>query len=94
MTMAQIGILAAMIVYLGGFLAASITDFIQSIIMTIALLIVLFFAVKTAGGMGAVIDNAKGLAGYFTLTATHDPVSGTSSPYGPITILSTMAWGL
>ena len=33
---------------LGGFLAASTTDFIQSIIMTIALLIVLFFGVNQA----------------------------------------------
>ena len=79
---------------LGGFLAASFTDFIQSIIMTIALVIVLVFATKTAGGFSAVIENAKSLPGYFSLTATHDPVSGASAPYGPITILSTMAWGL
>jgi len=79
---------------LGGFLAASITDLIQSIVMTVALLIVLGFATKTAGGFGAVMDNAKSLAGYFSFTATHDPVTGASSPYGPITILSTTAWGL
>ena len=79
---------------MGGFLAASITDLIQSIIMTIALVIMVFFAVRTAGGFGVVIDNAKSLAGYFSLTATHDPVSKTASAYGPITILSTMAWGL
>ncbi|MBO7709944.1 MAG: sodium/proline symporter [Lachnospiraceae bacterium] len=79
---------------LGGFLAASFTDLIQSIVMTIALIIVLGFATKTAGGFGAVMDNAKSLPGYFSLTATHDPVSGTGSPYGFITILSTMAWGL
>ena len=79
---------------LGGFLAASITDLIQSIVMTIALIVVLVFATKTAGGMGTVMDNAKSLAGYFSLTSIHDPVTGTASPYGPITILSTMAWGL
>ena len=79
---------------MGGFLAASITDLIQSIVMTIALIVVLGFATKTAGGFGAVMDNAKSLAGYFSLTATHDPVTGTSSAYGPITILSTVAWGL
>ena len=79
---------------MGGFLAASITDLIQSIVMTIALVIVLFFGVRTAGGMGAVMENARSLAGYFTLTATHDPVSKTASPYGFITIISTMAWGL
>lgn len=79
---------------LGGFLAASITDLIQSIVMTIALIVVLVFATKTAGGFNAVMDNAKSLAGYFSLTATHDPATGTALPYGPITILSTMAWGL
>ena len=79
---------------LGGFLAASITDLIQSIIMTLALLIILFFGVRTAGGFGAVIGNAKSLPGYFSMFQTHDPASGTGSPYGFITIISTMAWGL
>ena len=36
---------------MGGFLAASTTDFIQSIVMTIALLIVLIFGVHVAGGV-------------------------------------------
>ena len=79
---------------MGGFLAASITDLIQSIIMTLALIVMVLFAVKTAGGLGAVIKNAQSLAGYFSMSQTHDPVSGTASPYGPITVLSTMAWGL
>ena len=79
---------------MGGFLAASITDFIQSIIMTIALTIVLLFGIKTAGGMGAVIENAKGLAGYLSMTSTHVQADGTASPYGFITVISTMAWGL
>ena len=79
---------------MGGFLAASITDLIQSIIMTTALIIMVFFAVKTAGGFGAVMTNAKSLAGYFSMSSTHDPVTGTASPYGPITVMSTLAWGL
>ena len=79
---------------MGGFLAASITDLIQSIVMTIALLIVLFFGVRVAGGFGAVVDNAKSLAGYFSMFQMHDPVTKTASPYGFITILSTTAWGL
>ncbi len=44
---------------LGGFLAASTTDFIQSIIMTIALIIVLVFGISVAGGWDAVTENAK-----------------------------------
>ena len=79
---------------LGGFLAASTTDFIQSIIMTIALVVVLVFGVQTAGGMGAVMDNAKSLSGYLTMFASHDAVSGSSTSYGFITIVSTLAWGL
>ncbi|MDD2955116.1 MAG: sodium/proline symporter [Oscillospiraceae bacterium] len=78
----------------GGFLAASTTDFIQSIIMTLALLVVLGFGVSAAGGVNAVVENACSLAGYLSMTASHDPVSGASSPYGLITIISTLAWGL
>lgn len=79
---------------LGGFLAASTSDFVQSIVMTVALLIVLGFGIHTAGGMGAVIDNARQLPGYLSFTATHDPATNTGSPYGFITTLSTLAWGL
>ena len=52
---------------LGGFNAASTTDFIQSIIMTIALVIVLVFGISKAGGMTAVIDNASQLSGYLNI---------------------------
>ena len=78
----------------GGFLAASTTDFIQSIIMTIALVIVLGFGISSAGGFGAVIENAKALPGYLTMFQTHDAATGTAATYGPVTILSTLAWGL
>ena len=44
---------------LGGFLAASMTDLIQSIIMTIALFIVVIFGIHTAGGFDAIIANAR-----------------------------------
>ena len=78
---------------LGGFSAASTTDFIQSIVMSIALIIVVIFGVNVAGGMDAVAANAKELPGYLSLTAMYDGVSGTSTNYGFITILSTLAWG-
>ncbi len=78
----------------GGFLAASTTDFIQSIIMTVALIAILVFGVVSAGGIGAVVDNAQSMAGYLSLLQTHDPVSGAASPYGALTIVSTLAWGL
>ncbi len=78
---------------LGGFLAASTTDFIQSIVMSIALAVVLFYGASQAGGWGAVMENAKGLAGYLSLTSSR-VVEGGTSPYGPLTIVSTLAWGL
>ena len=79
---------------MGGFLAASITDLIQSIVMTISLVVVLLFGIRVAGGMNAVVDNAKSLAGYFSMTSSYDPGTQASSPYGFITIISTTAWGL
>lgn len=79
---------------LGGFNAASITDLIQSVIMTIALIMVLIFGVSQAGGLDAVVANAQALPGYFSLTETFIPETMTSKPYGAITIISTLAWGL
>ncbi|MCD8109921.1 MAG: sodium/proline symporter [Clostridiales bacterium] len=79
---------------LGGFLAASTTDLIQSIVMTIALIVVIFFGVHVAGGLDTVISNAKALPGYLDMFHTYDSSSGTASSYGSLTIASTMAWGL
>lgn len=79
---------------LGGFLAASTTDLIQSIIMTIALIIVLVFGVNVAGGFQAVVDNAKNLPGYFSLNSMYDPATNSAVSYGIITKISTLAWGL
>ena len=79
---------------MGGFLAASTTDFNQSIIMTIALVVVLVFGITSAGGFDAVIDNARSMEGYLSMTATHDMVTGQASEYGFISIVSTLAWGL
>ena len=79
---------------MGGFLAASTSDFLQSIIMSIALIIVLVFGVSSAGGVENVVDNAKSLAGYLSFTSMHDAATGSSNAYGFITIVSTLAWGL
>ena len=79
---------------LGGFLAASTTDLIQSIIMSIALLIVVGFGVHVAGGFDAVIENAKSLPGYFSMNSVFNPETGEKAGYGIITIVSTLAWGL
>lgn len=79
---------------MGGFLAASTTDLIQSVIMTAALLMILVYGVHCAGGIGAVIENANAMPGYLSMTMMHDPVSGAGLPYTPLTIVSTLAWGL
>ncbi|MGN0558002.1 MAG: sodium/proline symporter PutP [Acutalibacteraceae bacterium] len=79
---------------LGGFLAASTTDFIQSIVMTIALFIVVLFGVNVAGGWDVVMNNAKELPGFLSLTSTHNGETGGADSYGIITIVSTLAWGL
>ncbi len=78
----------------GGFLAASTTDLIQSIVMTLALILLVIFGVITAGGMGAVMENAEGLKDYLSFTALHNPDGGESTPYGALSIASTLAWGL
>lgn len=79
---------------LGGFLAASTSDFLQSIIMTIAIFVVLGYGVVTAGGVDQVLANANSLAGYFSLTSIHDAVSGAAGDYGIMNIFSMLAWGL
>ncbi len=77
----------------GGFLAASTTDLIQSIIMTFALFVVVCFGVENAGGIGEIgntltsLDGISSLKQYFSLT-------GTDGSYGFLPIVSTLAWGL
>ncbi len=77
---------------LGGFLAASTTDFMQSIVMTIAIVVVMVYGITQVGGISEVVENAKGIAGYFSLTAVHS--NGAAADYSPLTIFSTLAWGL
>ncbi len=78
---------------MGGFSAASMTDFIQSIVMSVALIAVLWFGVSSVGGMDTVISNAKDLPGYFSLTTTAG-ADGAIGSYNGLTIASTLAWGL
>jgi sodium/proline symporter len=79
---------------LGGFMAVSTTDLIQSIFMTIALLIVVAFGINQAGGLDAVAANAQALPGYLHLTQGYDASTGAASSFGGLSIVSTLAWGL
>ena len=78
---------------LGGFLAASMTDLVQSIIMTLALFIIVAFGIHMAGGWDAV-KTAASLEGYISLTHATNVVTHEISEYGTLTIFSTLAWGL
>lgn len=80
---------------MGGFTAASTTDFVQSIIMSVALILVLCFGVSVVGGPGIVMDNASALDGYLSLTQSFDTATQSAVSYGGVLgIVSTLAWGL
>lgn len=94
---------------LGGFLAESASDFMQAIVMIIALIGVFVCGIINAGGISNVLENARAIPGYFSLTSIATPVVdadgvqqavngsplfGESSEYGLLTILSTASWGL
>lgn len=79
---------------MGGFLAASTTDLIQSIVMTIALVVVVAYGTHIADGTDAVIENARSLPGYLSLINTHNVETGNAQNYGFLTTISTLAWGL
>ena len=93
---------------LGGFLAESVSDFMQAIVMIVALTVIVIISTAQAGGIGAVIENAKAIPGFLEffglatptvengvqLLADGAPVFGEAAPYGLLTIASMMAWGL
>ncbi len=79
---------------LGGFLAVCTTDLVQSIVMTIAILVVLFFGLSMVGGLGQTIDYANELPGYLNLFQGYDSANNSAGTYGWLAIVSTMAWGL
>ena len=87
-------IIIALYCTLGGFKAVSTTDFIQGACMSVALIIVICFGVVQAGGINAVIENAKALPGFLSITSSYDQASGASKPYGVLQSISMLAWGL
>ena len=95
--------------FIGGFLAESASDFMQAVVMIIALLTILILGTSAAGGIDAVIENAAKIPGYLSPTAQAAPVVdangvqqavngaaqfGEATSYGPLTIISTLSWGL
>ena len=78
----------------GGFLAASITDFVQSIIMTTAIVAVLIFSVVCAGGIESVFENARRLPGFLSFHNSYLEQTKSSEPYTLLHIITTVSWGL
>ena len=95
-TVAMVACAIIIILYcaMGGFMAASTTDLIQSIVMSIALVSIVVYGVHTAGGMDVVIENAKSMPGYLSMLSTHSAETGEAQPYGLLSIASILAWGL
>ena len=94
---------------IGGFLAESVSDFMQAIVMIGALIVMVIVGVINAGGFGAVIENAKDIPGFFSLNYIASPevgengmqivengapLFGPASSYGVLTMFSMLAWGL
>lgn len=94
---------------LGGFLAESVSDFIQGMIMICALAVVLAVGLASAGGPGAVLDNLRDIPGFVEFFGMAAPVVdadkvqqiaggtaqfGEALDYGFLTVLSTLSWGL
>ena len=94
---------------LGGFLAESASDFMQSIVMIVALTVIVVISTVKAGGIGEVIENAGQIPGFLEffglavpavnaegqqLVEAGKPVFGEAADYGVLTICSMLAWGL
>ena len=94
---------------LGGFLAESASDFMQSIVMILALGVIVTLGVVKAGGFGAVVDNAREIPGFLeffgiaTPTVDSNDVQivtngiaqfGDAEEYGILSVCSCLAWGL
>ena len=95
--------------FIGGFLAESASDFMQAIVMIFALVVVLVTGTVSVGGIDVVLENAKVIPGYFSLDAMASPILGEDglqqvvngaplfgepTPYGLLSVLSMLAWGL
>ena len=86
--------------FLGGFLAESASDFMQAIVMVVALVAILALSVSNAGGLDAVLANARQYDGFLSLFEVATPSTteantfGSAVTYGALTIASSLAWGL
>ena len=95
--------------FLGGFLAESVSDFMQAVVMIFALVTILVTGTIAAGGLDAVLENARSIDGFLDFfgiatpavdaagvqqVANGAPVFGEAGQYGLLTVISTLSWGL
>lgn len=95
--------------FIGGFLAESASDFMQGVVMIFALTVVLITGTIHAGGISAIIENARSIPGFFDffgiaqptlvdgvqqIGENGKPLFGEAGRYGLLTIISTLSWGL
>ncbi len=96
--------------FLGGFLAESASDFMQGIVMFVALIAIVVVGTVQAGGFGAIAENAKSIPGFFEFFTEASPIldenktqlmgadgplfNSTPNSYGLLRICSMLAWGL
>ena len=93
---------------IGGFLAESASDFMQAMVMIVALVVIVVTGTIAAGGLSAVIDNAGSIPGFLEFFGVATPVTeggvqqvvngvpqfGAAESYSVLTIVSSLAWGL
>lgn len=95
--------------FMGGFLAESVSDFFQSIVMVIALVAIVSITIYRAGGIAPMISNLEKIPGFLDIfasasPATNDagiqqvvankPVFNDAVPGSVLMVLSSLAWGL
>ncbi len=95
---------------LGGFLAESASDFMQGVVMFVALTVIVVIGTISAGGIGGIIENAQSIPGFLEFFGLADPVldangmqtvvdgvpqfADTAKNYSLLNVASMMAWGL
>ena len=93
---------------IGGFLAESASDFMQAVVMIVALGVIVVVGTVSAGGLGAVIENVQSIPGFLDFfgiatpqtvdgvqqSVNGAPLFGEAAQYGFLPIASALAWGL
>ena len=94
----------------GGYLSVVATDFVQGCLMFFALVVVIVGSITQAGGLDNTVAFLSNIPGYLSMTSMATPVLDANdmqivqngqplfevdpTPYGILTIISTMSWGL